>query len=321
MIWMKKFVVALGILAAINGPAVASPLEITIVFPTGTTHDVTARAVQQYLQDRAGIQSVVVPRPGAGGKIGMQWAAAQPANGRQILIASSGQLVTERLFDSNYVDVNTWEFVGPLWQSNNYIVVNSSSNIRTLQDFVEQARRRPVNCANAIPQDRLVLSLMKQQLNLQGLELVQMKSLPEAAVQLLGGHIECTTDTLTGPVWRSPEHKDKWRVIATFSDEAVPGVPNVNQLIPGLSARPWFAVGVARATPEPQKSQLLALLREMYKDDKFRAVLAAGNTDLMTGKVSIPQPARSANALAEQQFEFWRSFMQRNPSGIIVPRN
>ena len=57
------------------------PIEITVLFPAGTSADVTARMLAEGMAKRLGQRVLVVNRPGAGGAIGYKYVHAQKPDG------------------------------------------------------------------------------------------------------------------------------------------------------------------------------------------------------------------------------------------------
>src|SRR6266404_1071153 len=58
-----------------------APIEITVLFPAGTSADVTARMLADGMARQLGQRVLVVNRPGAGGAIGYKHVASQKADG------------------------------------------------------------------------------------------------------------------------------------------------------------------------------------------------------------------------------------------------
>src|SRR5690348_5993071 len=72
----------------------AKNIRLIAPFPPGGTTDVLSRLVAQKLSDTLGRQVVVDNRPGAGGNIGHELAAKQPADGYNLVMSSNAALVT-----------------------------------------------------------------------------------------------------------------------------------------------------------------------------------------------------------------------------------
>src|SRR5437763_15330576 len=84
------------------------PIEITVLFPAGSSADVTARLLADGMAKQLGANVLVVNRPGAGGAIGYRHTAEQKPDGYSLVWSSnsisttfhSGQLPFDyRAFD------------------------------------------------------------------------------------------------------------------------------------------------------------------------------------------------------------------------------
>ncbi len=63
-----------------------APIEITVLFPAGTSADVTARLLADGMSKQlGGAKVLVVNRPGAGGAIGYKYVASQKPDGYSIV--------------------------------------------------------------------------------------------------------------------------------------------------------------------------------------------------------------------------------------------
>src|SRR6476619_8193923 len=65
--------------------AAGKPIELTVLFPAGTSADVTARVLADGMSKQLNTNVLVVNRPGAGGAIGYQYVAAQHAAGHHLV--------------------------------------------------------------------------------------------------------------------------------------------------------------------------------------------------------------------------------------------
>ena len=61
------------------------PVEMTVLFPAGSSADVTARMLADGMSGPLGQKVLVVNRPGAGGAIGYKHVAAQKRDGYAIV--------------------------------------------------------------------------------------------------------------------------------------------------------------------------------------------------------------------------------------------
>src|SRR5258706_13869646 len=84
------------------------PMEITVLFPAGTSADVTARLLADGMSKQlAGAKVLVVNRPGAGGGIGYKYVAPQTPDGYPIVWNSNSISTT---FHSGMLPFDYHEF-------------------------------------------------------------------------------------------------------------------------------------------------------------------------------------------------------------------
>src|SRR6267143_3765015 len=62
-----------------------APIEITVLFPAGSSADVTARLLADGMSKQLGAKVIVFNRPGAGGAIGYKYVASQKPDGYSIV--------------------------------------------------------------------------------------------------------------------------------------------------------------------------------------------------------------------------------------------
>ena len=135
---------------ALSGVAQAqewSPSKpVRIIVPVqGTTNDVLARLVASKLGDALGQPVVVENKPGAGGNIGADYVAKQPADGYTLLVGYNGPLaINVTLFDRMPFD--PLKDLAPITlavKSPQYLVVNPKLGINGVKDLVSKAKADP----------------------------------------------------------------------------------------------------------------------------------------------------------------------------------
>src|SRR6266436_3676107 len=75
---------------AVNFPN--RPLRLIVGFAAGGGNDLFARLVGQKLSENIGQPVVIENKPGAGGRIAVEYVKNQPADGYTIMVAASGQM-------------------------------------------------------------------------------------------------------------------------------------------------------------------------------------------------------------------------------------
>ena len=142
----------LGLIGATAVSGVAQAQEwapskpVRIVVPVqGTTNDVLARLVASKLGDAIGQPVVVENKPGAGGNIGADHVAKQPADGHTLLVGYNGPLaINVTLFDKMpYDPVKDLAPITLAVKSPQYLVVNHKLGINSVKDLVSKAKADP----------------------------------------------------------------------------------------------------------------------------------------------------------------------------------
>lgn len=281
----------------------AQTTEITVTFTPGGANDTFARGVQKYLHDRLNLQTVVVNRPGAEGRIGVKHASSQPPTGNNLLVISTGTFLFARVLNQSLdYDVNVFDTVVPIATSPMAVIVSTGSNITSWNNFIMQSRTRPINCGISNTASRFVASYMKHQLKLDSMELVPYKGSSEVAAALLGNQIECAIEPQSS--YLRYHRSQKLRIIATTDSETDLGIPLVKNSIPNFVFQTWYGLAILKDTPEKIKTPMLSAIRDMHRDPQFRESMAAG--DLV-----VREPGTmTGNQFLDRQYQIWENIRQ-----------
>jgi len=130
----------------------ARPVRIVVTFPAGSTSDVLARPVAQWLSERLGQPFVIDNRPGAGGTIGTEAVVRSPADGYTLLLVSGSHTVNETLYDKlNFNFIRDIAPIAGISREPYVIVINPSVPAKTVPEFIAYAKANPrkLNMASA----------------------------------------------------------------------------------------------------------------------------------------------------------------------------
>src|SRR6266516_1070013 len=75
------------------------PVRVVVTFPAGSTSDILARPMAQWLSERLGQPFVIDNRAGAGGTIGTEAVVRAPPDGYTLLLISGAHTVNAPLYD------------------------------------------------------------------------------------------------------------------------------------------------------------------------------------------------------------------------------
>src|SRR5262249_41435984 len=120
------------------------PVRIMVGFAAGSTSDIYARLVGQWLSERVAQPFVVENRPGAGGNIGTAAVVTAPPDGYTLLMIASANAINATLYERLNFDFlrDIAPIAGPI--ANPYVmVVNPSFPAKTVPEFVGYAKANP----------------------------------------------------------------------------------------------------------------------------------------------------------------------------------
>src|SRR3981189_949240 len=118
------------------------PLEITVLFPAGSSADVTARMLADGMSKQLGQRVLVVNRPGAGGAIGYKHVAIQKSDGYSLVWNSNSISTT---FHSGQLpfDYQSFDAVARVLVESPVVAGRADAKWKTLGDLITEAKARP----------------------------------------------------------------------------------------------------------------------------------------------------------------------------------
>lgn len=234
----------------------SKPIRVIVPYPAGGGTDIIARLIGTQLSQRWGQPVIVENKPGASGILGYDLAAKAPGDGYTVLLGITTLVQIPWLYKKVPYKLGDLAPVSQIAKSADLLMVPRSSGIKTLQEFVAQAKANPGKLnfgsyGNATS-SHMNGERFKQQAGIDLMHVPYQGSGPEVAA-LLGGQLTLALVDATAayPHIRS----DKVNILAVTGAQrhpALPGVPTMTESgYPGLEANGWFGMFVPSGTPEP----------------------------------------------------------------------
>jgi tripartite-type tricarboxylate transporter receptor subunit TctC len=249
-----------------------APIEITVLFPAGTSADVTARMLADGMAKHLGQRVLVVNRPGAGGAIGYKYVRAQKPEG-YALVWNSNSISTTYHSGQLEFDYQAFDAVARVLVESVVVAVRADARWKTLNDLVAEAKAKPkaISVGHSGIGSHTHISLAA----LFGASGVEVNEVPFGAAQvvpsLLGGHVDAVVQlpaALSGPV-----KQGQVRLIAALipnRDPALPDVPTAREQGIDVSLEAWRGIAVPRGTPRSAISALEGAIRRTVESAEFQ---------------------------------------------------
>jgi len=248
MIKIAAATLAASALQALAQGYPSKPVHVIITFPAGTATDIVGRVVTQKLSEFWGQPVLAENRAGAGGSIGAAVVAKAAADGYTLLIDSNAHVVTPAIYAKlPYDTLKDFVDISPLAGQPNVLVVTPGSSVKSLADFLAEAKAKPgqINFASAGIGSGTHLNLEKFRL-VTGINVVHVpyKGTPEVVSDLMAGRVNYYFAPIAPAI---PLIRDgRLRALAVSSakrSSELPDVPTVAEAgVPGFEFTLWFGL-------------------------------------------------------------------------------
>jgi tripartite-type tricarboxylate transporter receptor subunit TctC len=250
----------------------AKPVRFIVPFPPGGANDLLPRIFADPLAARIGQPVVVENRPGAGSNVGTAYAAAQPADGHSLLLASVAHVVNVSFFAKMpYDPIRDFAPIAMVGTIPFVMTVNSSLGVSSAKELIAFLKNKPgatYATAGIGTSHHLSTELLK---TMTGLDLTHIpyKGAQGIVPALLANEVTFSIASISSLV---PHFKSgKLRPLGVASSERTPLAPEIPTIaeaagLPGYAVDVWFGVLAPTGTPRPiidrLNTELLAIVRD-----------------------------------------------------------
>ena len=120
------------------------PMKIVVPLTPGGSNDVLGRVMAEKLGAAMGQPVIVENRPGAGGNVGTEYVAKQPADGYTILVSANTHVVNINFFKKlPYDPIKDFEPITLAVTVPFILTVNASTPVNNVRELIQLARSRP----------------------------------------------------------------------------------------------------------------------------------------------------------------------------------
>lgn len=282
------------------------PIVLVVSFQPATAADLLTRAIGQKMSETLGQTVMVENRPGAGGFIGLSYAAKARPDGYTVYMAAVSSTAIAAFAYSN-PSVNLMRDFVPVAgvaHMPHLVVVPASLPVQNVSQLVGMFKAAPGQY-NFASQGVGTLSHLEAEMFkfAAGVDVVHVpyKGSPQAMADVMAGTASMMFDSLPASV--ALVKSGKLRVLAVASGKRVgmlPNVPTVDESgVKGFEANNLFGVTAPKGTPAAVISTLSKAIQTALNSPELKQRMESQGVELKF------TPADEFGNLIEQEFRTW----------------
>jgi tripartite-type tricarboxylate transporter receptor subunit TctC len=248
------------------------PVHLIVGFAAGGGNDLFARLIGQKLAENIGQPVVIENKPGAGGRLAVEYAMTQPADGYTLVVGATGQMaIASAIYPKlPYHPTRTFR---PLTMIASFPLILAgpmNDTIKSVNALVEWGKANPQksNYATSSPAFTITTELFKLKTGMPA-QAIPYKSSNEMMLSIAGG--QTLFAIADGPPTVPLVLGAKIRALAvtgSVRSSELPDVPSMAEVgLPDVNIGLWSGVFVRAETPSTVADKLEAQLRRTLADE------------------------------------------------------
>jgi tripartite-type tricarboxylate transporter receptor subunit TctC len=262
------------------------PVRLFEGFGGGSSADLSARLIGQWLSERLGQPFVVENRTGAGSNIATEAVVTAPSDGYTLLTCVTANAINATLYKKlNFNFIRDITPVAGLLRLPLVMLVNQSLPAKTLPEFIAYAKTNPGRMNMASPGNgsgpHVAGELFKM---MTGVNLVHVpyRGPAPAFTDLLAGQVQVMFAAVPAAIgyMRSGDLRALAVASATRWSE-LPNLPAVAEFVPAYEASGWIGIGAPRGTSAAIIDKLNSNISAGLADPQLKARIKGLGADPM----------------------------------------
>ncbi len=252
------------------------PVRIVVGFPAGTSSDITARLIGQWLSERLGQQFVVENRTGAGTNIAADTVVHAPPDGYTLLWVTQTNAINATVYSAlNFNFIRDIQPVASILRVAAVMMVHPSLPAKTVPEFIAYAKANPGKINMSSPGIGSVNHVAGELFKMMaGVDMVHVPYRGSQFPDLLSGQVQVTFNPLPSSLEFIRAGKLRALAVTTARrQDVLPDVPTVAESVPGYEATAWFGIGAPKNTPAEIVDKLNREINAGLADPTFKARL------------------------------------------------
>jgi tripartite-type tricarboxylate transporter receptor subunit TctC len=266
------------------------PVRLIVGFPAGTSSDITARLIAQWLSQRLGQQFIVENRPGAGTNLATELVAHASSDGYTLLWVTQTNAINASLFTKlNFDFAGDIAPVAAVIRVPAVMLVSASFPAKTVPEFIAYAKVNPGKidmCSPGIGSANHVFGELFEMMA--GVKLVHVPYRGSWFADLMSGQVQVTFNPVPASLGLLKSGKVRALAVTAAARQAVlPDVPTLAEFVPGYEATAWFGIGAPTATASDIVGKLNTEIDAGLADAAIKARLATLGGQAFPGSSAV----------------------------------
>jgi tripartite-type tricarboxylate transporter receptor subunit TctC len=253
------------------------PIRLVVGFPAGGPTDGPARVLADKLRVSLGQPVVVENKPGAGGKIAVDYILAQPRDGYTLLLCTYIDAINTVLYKKSSYQLSDIAPISLITNAFYAVAVAKNVPANTMAELIAYAKARPGELnyghvgAGSAPE--LVTKRFEQTAGVQ-MTGIPYKGMGDALQEMVAGRLQFAIGPLITamPLFEA----DKIKVLGMTSEQrlaAAPAVPTLKEQGVPIVAGTWLGMCAAAGTPQPVIALVNRRVAEAIESDDYKALM------------------------------------------------
>lgn len=242
------------------------PVRLIVTFSPGGTLDILARLFAAQLRDIWSQPVVVENRIGASGAIGVEHVVRSAPDGHTLLLNATLIVATQQLQRTPF-DIN--RDLVPVIETTvfaNVLAASPKTGVSTMGELIARAKKEPgklnYGSGGTGSSLHLYMELVKSAARIE-ITHVPYKGSAPALQALLAGEVDMVFDTTQSMIPLAKSGKVRPLMVTGAKPfEALPGVPPMESVFPGLNIDGWHGIFAPAGTPRAIVDQIAADIRK-----------------------------------------------------------
>lgn len=248
------------------------PVRIFVQVAAGSSIDISARTIADYLSRMWGQQVIVVNQPGAGGALAVRSTLTAEPDGHTLMLAASSIFVVLPELQKT-VDVGKLVPVGFVSEQPMVFASAPNSGLKSVADIVALSKTRPggldIGVITRGGMSHLTAEWFKTRTGTE-MTFIYYQGTQQAVTDVMTGRIPLMVETLSGMLGAiSGKTID---VVSVASEKRLPSLPDsptVAETVPGFNASGWTGLVATPGTLDDVVAKISDDLRKVVSDPEL----------------------------------------------------